>query len=227
MRRALEPERSPGGRGLPRWIEAPLAVLVLIVGAPLILALAIVVKATSRGPALFRQERVGRAGRPFTLLKLRSMRTAIPGDADAPASAVTAAGDRRITRVGRLLRATKLDELPSLWNVARGDMSLVGPRPEVPQYVDLEDARWRLALTARPGLTDPATLALRDEEELLARRAASAEEREHFYREEVLPYKLRLAGEYLRRRTPWSDVGVLLRTAWAIVRPGRRPPPDL
>ena len=136
---------------------------------------------------------------------------------------VTAKDDPRITPVGRLPPAGKLDELPQLWNVVRGDMSLVGPRPEVPRYVDLTDPLWRKVLSVRPGLTDPVTLALRDEEALLPPAPDG--------RGGVLPpppAPLKLAGyrRYLERRSWRSDLGVLARSAWAVLRPASAAAPD-
>ena len=203
---------------LPRWIEAPLALLGLLAASPVLLLAAWAIKLSSPGPVFFRQERMGQGGRPFTLLKLRSMRQ----DGQAGPQ-VTARGDSRVTGVGRVLRKLKIDELPGLWNVVRGEMALVGPRPEVPRYVDLADPRWQAVLSARPGMTDPVTLSLRNEEELLA----PVEDREAFYRERLLPYKLAGYQEYLARRTPWRDVQVLLATTLGVLWPGRHPPPKL
>jgi lipopolysaccharide/colanic/teichoic acid biosynthesis glycosyltransferase len=128
---------------------------------------------------------------------------------------VTARGDARITPVGRFLRATKLDELPELWNVARGDMSFVGPRPEVARYVDLQDPLWQEVLMVRPGLTDPTTLSLRDEESLMAGVDGDPD---RYYREALQPEKLRGYVDYLRRRTWKSDLGVIWRTILVILR---------
>ena len=128
---------------------------------------------------------------------------------------MTAGDDARITRVGRMLRRSKLDELPQLWNVLKGDMALVGPRPEVPRYVDPEDRLWRRVLEARPGLTDPVALALRDEEEILA---AVRDDRERFYRERLLPWKLEGYAGYLARRSWKSDLGILVATLFALLR---------
>lgn len=208
---------APPAAGLPRWVEAPAAALGLLLASPVLLLAAALIKLSSRGPVLFRQERIGRGGRPFTLLKLRSMLLAGEGPR------VTAAGDRRITAVGRLLRKTKLDELPELWNVLRGEMALVGPRPEVPDYVDPEDPLWQPVLTARPGLTDPTTLRLRNEEELLAAQHDPAA----FYRQVLLPFKLRGYARYLEERGPWSDLVVLVRTAGRVIFPRRAPLPTL
>lgn len=203
--------------GLPRAVEASLACLGLVLALPVLLIAATLIAATSRGPVLFRQRRTGLGGRPFTLLKLRTMKAAPEG------SQLTVSGDGRITPVGRWLRRFKLDEIPQLWNVVRGDMSLVGPRPEVPRYVEPDDPLWRRVLSARPGLTDPVTLRLRDEEALLARAA----DPEAFYRERLLPWKLRGYCGYLERRSWSSDLGVLGATILAVLRLRRAPLPPL
>jgi lipopolysaccharide/colanic/teichoic acid biosynthesis glycosyltransferase len=196
--------------GIPRAVEAAVAGVGLALASPLIAAAALFVKATSAGPAFFRQERIGRGGRPFTVYKLRTMRPSGSGPL------VTARGDSRVTPVGRFLRRSKLDELPQLWNVVKGSMSLVGPRPEVPRYVEPEDPAWRRVLAVRPGITDPVTLELRDEEAVLA---AAPGDPERFYREELLPAKLRSYAAYLDRRSAWSDVCVLYRTVLAVLIP--------
>jgi lipopolysaccharide/colanic/teichoic acid biosynthesis glycosyltransferase len=221
---ASRPAAVPAERtGLPRAIDIALALAGLAVSSPIFLAAAALVAATSPGPVLFRQQRVGLGGRPFTLLKLRTMRVA-PAIADT--SLLTASGDARITPVGRWLRRFKLDEIPQLWNVIRGDMALVGPRPEVPRYVDAADPLWQSVLSARPGLTDPVTLRLRDEEALLA----EAEDAEAFYRERLLPWKLRGYRDYLLRRTWATDLAVLGATVLTVLRlrhPGRPGRPEL
>ncbi len=202
--------------GLPRWVEAPVAVLALILCSPIILLLAALVWFTSHGPAFFRQTRIGRGGTPFTLLKLRTMRSPRRSDPYGSdlSSLVTARGDSRVTPVGRILRRAKLDELPELLNIVRGEMSFVGPRPEVERYVDMEDALWQKVLTARPGLTDPTTLRLRNEEAVLARIGGSSEDS---YRQVLLPFKLRSSARYLECRNAWSDVSIFLRTLVAIL----------
>jgi lipopolysaccharide/colanic/teichoic acid biosynthesis glycosyltransferase len=136
----------------------------------------------------------------------------------------TAGDDRRITRVGRILRSAKVDELPALWNVVRGDMALVGPRPEVPRYVDLNDVRWRRALAARPGLTDPVTVRLRNEQAILG---AVDGDREAFYSTVLVPYKLQGYAEFLASRTWKTDLGVLCHTAVAIFAPNSLSAPRL
>lgn len=214
---------SDGGapRGLPRWLELPVAALALAVCLPLLLLLGLAIRLTSPGPALFRQQRVGRGGRPFELVKLRTMRRQHPA---AAGSSITAGGDRRVTPLGRWLRASKLDELPELWNIVRGDLSFVGPRPEVPAMVDLADPRWRRVLAARPGLTDPVTLRLRNEETMLAEVPAG--ELETFYRQSLQPWKLDGYLDYLSRRSPASDLWLIWRTLTAIVDPRRAPAPS-
>src|SRR4029077_16493377 len=167
--------------------------------------LALLVRATSPGAALFRQTRIGRDGRPFVLLKLRTMRAGVPRTGPA----ITSGADPRVTRLGVWLRRSKLDELPHLWNVLRGDMSLVGPRPELPDYVARYTAAQRTVLRARPGLTDPASLAWADEAATLGRFA----EPDRMYVGVVVPSKIALSLAYLERRTVWSDLVVVLRTA--------------
>jgi lipopolysaccharide/colanic/teichoic acid biosynthesis glycosyltransferase len=206
------------GRGIPRPVEVALAILVLGVSAPFIVAAAIAVVVTSRGPAIFRQERMGRGGLPFVLYKLRTMRSSHCG------VEVTAGDDDRITKVGRLLRRTKVDELPELWNVIKGDMSLCGPRPEVPKYVDLENPEWRLLLAVRPGVTDPVTMRFRNEEILLQ---AVEGDRERFYLEVLQPLKLRGYVEYLKQRTWRRDLRVLWQSGVAVIIPGKAQPPTL
>lgn len=192
--------------GLPRPVEAALAGSALVIALPAIVAAGAAIAVTSPGPVLFRQKRIGECGRPFTMYKLRTMRV-------ASGASVTAAGDHRITAVGRVLRKFKIDELPELWNVVRGDMRLVGPRPEVPELVDMRNALWREALTSAPGLTDPVTLRLRNEEAVLR---AAGDKWESFYTSALQPHKLRGYVEYQRRRTWRSDLVVLVRTVVAI-----------
>jgi lipopolysaccharide/colanic/teichoic acid biosynthesis glycosyltransferase len=204
---------SRAADGARRTFDVVIGGALCLVAAPLVAVLALVVRATSPGPALFVQERVGKDGRVFGLFKLRTM----VADAPARGGALTAPGDPRVTRVGAWLRRWKLDELPQLANVVRGDMSLVGPRPEVPRYVAGYSPRERAVLRVRPGITDPASLAYADEAAMLAR----FEDYERAYVEAVLPAKLALSLAYLERRTLGSDLGVLLRTVIRIARGGR------
>ncbi len=186
----------------------------LLVLSPVLALVALAVRATSRGPVLFRQERVGRFGRSFRILKFRTM---VP-EAEAQGRQLTAAGDSRITPIGQLLRASKLDELPQLINVIRGEMALVGPRPEVPRYVARYTEEQRRVLEVRPGITDWASIAYRHESEILAR----AEDPEKTYLEDIMPHKIALNLAYLqRRRGVLSDLEVVLRTLRAVL-PCRR-----
>lgn len=194
--------------GLPRPLEAVKAALFLVLTMPVLLATGLLVLVGSGRPVFFRQRRVGRGGREFTMLKFRTMRM------NSEQVQVTSSGDGRVTGVGRLLRRLKLDELPELWNVVRGDLSLVGHRPEVPQYVDLEDPLWRRVLLERPGITHPVTLRLQDEERLVAEAGGDPE---RFYVDELLPFKLRGYIAYQEERTCWHDVKVLVATSAAMV----------
>lgn len=220
--------RAPLPGGLPRWVELPIAAVALFALSPLLLLLGLGVRLSSPGPAFFRQPRVGRGGRAFTLVKLRSMVQPPVGAAGAAsrtgAGSITAGGDPRITRFGAFLRTSKLDELPELWNILRGELSFVGPRPEVPSLVDLSDARWQRVLEARPGLTDPVTLRLRNEEKLLEQVGGA--EREAFYRQQLQPWKLAGYLEYLERRSAFSDLCLIWDTLTAVVLPRRAPPPS-
>ncbi len=185
-----------------RLFDVVCAALGLLALAPVLLLAAIWVKLDSPGPALFRQTRVGRFGVPFSIHKFRTMRV-------EPGAAITVGADPRITRSGHVLRQTKLDELPQLWDVLRGAMSLVGPRPELPRYVELYPAELReRVLAVRPGITDPASLAFSHEAELLA--AAADPERE--YREVVLPAKLQLSADYAARASLATDMRLIFAT---------------
>ncbi len=188
--------------GIERLVEVACAAVGLLLLAPVLAVLALLILWNDGPPVFFSQKRVGRGGKLFRIWKFRTMR------AGAPGSAVTAAGDRRVTRVGAWLRKFKLDELPQLYNVLKGDMSLIGPRPEVPEYVQLESPLWQAVLQVRPGITDLATLLHRDEEQILG---ASADPNA-YYRESVLPAKLRLNLAYLRVRSSRRDLRLILLT---------------
>src|ERR1017187_3061111 len=175
---------------------------------PLLIVIGALVWLDSGRPVFFSQERAGRGFKRFRIWKFRSMR------ANASGPRVTVAGDSRVTRLGAILRAAKLDEMPQFWNVLRGDMSLVGPRPEVPEYVELFRERYGIVLTVRPGITDLASIHFRNEEEILSRSSEPLKE----YAERILPAKLDLAEEYIRTRTVFGDISILFHTATAIVR---------
>ena len=193
-----------------RLFDITLSLLALVLLCPLLLAVALWVRLDSRGPVLFRQQRVGRGGQPFAILKFRTMQV----NAEAAGLQITVGQDPRITRTGRWLRRSKLDELPQLWDVLRGEMSMVGPRPEVPRYVALYPADQRATvLSVRPGITDLASLAFRDESTLLARSA----DPERTYVEEILPIKLRHACDYVAQRSLWLDLHILARTALVLL----------
>ena len=194
-----------------RLFDLLLSSIGLLMLAPVLLLIAALVKLDSPGPVMFRQERVGRFGKPFHIHKFRTMRHEPAGQG----LQITVGADRRITRVGGFLRASKLDELPQLLDVWLGDMSLVGPRPEVPRYVAHYPAELReKVLSVRPGITDIASIEYRDESAVLAR----ATDPEHAYVHEVLPHKLALAARYVERSSLWLDVWLIWRTVLAIVR---------
>jgi lipopolysaccharide/colanic/teichoic acid biosynthesis glycosyltransferase len=176
----------------------------LILLSPLFLVIAALVKFADGGPIFYRQVRVGQGGRSFPIWKFRTM---IP-NADQTGPLVTSEGDARITGIGRMLRRTKLDELPQLWNVLRGDMSLVGPRPEVPRYVQQYTPEQREILRCKPGITDLASLCFREEEALLGNTVRL----ENFYLQHCIPRKLRLNWEYAARANLLTDTWIILRT---------------
>lgn len=194
---------------LKRGLDFTASLFGLLLFSPLLAGVALAVRLSSPGPALFRQVRVGRGGKDFVLYKFRTM-TIRPG---SERGGFDVGDTSRVTKIGRFLRATKLDELPQLWNVVRGDMSLVGPRPEVREWVEAYPERWAFVHSVRPGITDPASIAYRHEERLLA---ASADPKT-LYRETILPRKLDFYGRYISSRSLWGDIGILWRTAGAVL----------
>ena len=193
---------------LKRALDVMVSAGFLALSWPVLLLIAAVVKLESDGPALFRHERIGKAGVPFDVMKCRTM-TASTGGPE-----ITSATDTRITRVGAVLRKYKLDELPQFLNILRGEMSLVGPRPEVRRYVEAFPAEYEKILTVRPGITDPASLQFRDEQDLLAEAA----DPETLYLEDVLPEKLRLSTEYVDHRSTRGDALLVWQTVRAVAR---------
>jgi len=181
----------------------------LVVLSPVFAVVGAAIYAHDRGPVFFRQERVGRGGRPFRIHKFRSMRL------DNAGALVTSASDDRITPIGKVLRKTKLDELPQLIDVLVGDMSVVGPRPEVPRYVEQwpADAREEI-LRVRPGISDPASVAFRNEQDELA----ASDDPERHYVDEILPRKVAMYRDYVRTRSFAGDLRVIADTLSAIVR---------
>jgi lipopolysaccharide/colanic/teichoic acid biosynthesis glycosyltransferase len=192
---------------LKRLFDVTASGLGLLVLAPVMLVVALYVKLTSPGPAFYRATRIGRHGKPFTLLKFRSM---VVG-ADTQGPRITSVDDPRITRIGQFLRRTKLDELPQLINVLRGEMSIVGPRPEDPRYVALYTDEQRQVLSVRPGITSLASVKYRDEEAMLAGMDV-----ERYYVECVLPAKLAIDLEYVQHSNLWRDVLIILMTLRAL-----------
>lgn len=188
-----------------RAFDLVFSLIGLVILFPFLLVISLWIRLDSRGPAIFRQERVGRLGIPFYIHKFRTM----VSSADLPGAQLTVEHDRRITRAGRYLRRYKLDELPQLIDVLKGDMSLVGPRPELSKYVAHypEDARL-VILSMRPGITDLASIEFKDENRLLA----SVPDPEQYYIKEILPRKVRCYLEYVQRRSLWSDFVIVLRT---------------
>jgi lipopolysaccharide/colanic/teichoic acid biosynthesis glycosyltransferase len=193
-----------------RIFDVIVAAVGLLLLTPLLLLVSLLIKFDSPGPVFFTQERMGRKFRSFRIYKFRTM---VP-DAPRLGGKITAGADPRITRIGRYLRWTKVDELPQLFNVLKGDMSVVGPRPEVRQYVELFRSDYEEILQVSPGITDLASMHYRHEAELLGR----SENPEDRYVKEILPEKIKLAKEYLHRSSFFFDIVVLLKTFVAIVK---------
>ncbi|WP_423460862.1 sugar transferase [Ottowia sp. VDI28] len=201
---------STGSAIVKRALDLGLVLAVLPLALPLMAVIALWVRLDSPGPALFRQERVGQGGRLFRIHKFRTMQAR-----SGPGPEVTAAGDARITRAGRYLRRTKLDELPQLIDVLKGDMSLVGPRPEVPRYMAMypQEARQRI-LSVRPGITDRAAIEFRDEEGLLA----GSDDPEAAYVQRVMPVKQAYYLDYVARHSVAGDVRILFDTLKVLLK---------
>lgn len=180
----------------------------LIILSPVFAATALLIKRDSEGPVFFRQERIGRDFRPFMIYKFRTMTTG----AETRGARITVGGDTRITRIGHLLRKSKIDELPQLFNVLKGDMSLVGPRPEVREYVELYKGEYGKLLSIRPGITDPASLRYSEEELVLS----SANNWQADYADRILPEKIQLSLRYVEKHGIFTDVGLIFRTIFKI-----------
>jgi lipopolysaccharide/colanic/teichoic acid biosynthesis glycosyltransferase len=191
-----------------RAFDVCCAVAGLVLLSPLLSVIAVAIKLDDGGPIFFVQNRMGKGFRQFGVWKFRSMVT----DADR-GGLLTAPADSRVTRVGRLLREYKLDEFPQLFNVLAGDMQLVGARPEVERYVQMFHSEYALILQDRPGMTDPASLAYRHEDQIFC-----LDRLEQQYVDEILPAKLKLSLDYQQRRSFLSDVGILLRTVFALMQ---------
>ena len=187
-----------------RCFDVIAASLGLVLLAPLFAVVAVLIQAGDGGPVFFRQRRVGRFGREFRIWKFRTMVV----DAERRGGPLTAGSDPRVTRVGAILRRLKIDELPQLLNVVRGEMSLVGPRPEVASYTAFYTDAQRAVLACTPGITDPASLRYRDESAMLGHAA----DPERVYLSQVMPEKVRISLDYARRATLRSDLAVILET---------------
>ena len=194
-----------------RLLDIVAASVGLLVLAPLLGAVALLIKLDSPGPVFFTQQRIGKDFRPFWIFKFRTMR-----QTDQTALPLTIGADPRITRVGAFLRRSKIDELPQLLNILKGDMTLVGPRPEVPRYVEVFHRDYEEILTVRPGLTDLASLKYSDESALLAGSSDPEEE----YLTRVLPDKIRLGKEYIRRSSLMYDLNLIGKTFHRVLFPG-------
>lgn len=209
-RNGLHQPAAPFSERMKRAFDVVVAAATLLILWPLFALIALAIGVTSPGPILYRATRVGQNGQLFKLYKFRSMVV----DADKQGPGITTAGDSRVTPVGRILRRTKLDELPQFINVLRGDMSLVGPRPEDPRYVALYTPEQTEVLRVRPGITSPASVYYRDEEALL-----SGPDWEKQYVEKVMPAKLAIDLEYARGATLWRDMDILWRTVISLWAP--------
>lgn len=204
-----------------RWpLDRVLALALLVVLSPVLAAVALVVGATSRGPMFLRVARVGQHGRTFAMWKLRTMRVGpgrvSRGSGGAGGPPLTVAGDSRVTAAGRFLRRHRLDELPQLVNVVMGEMALIGPRPETPEYVEREDPRWQAVLAARPGIAGPTQLVVRSHEPAFLASAG-----EDGYRTVLLPAKLAIDSWYIRRASPVLDGAVVVGVARSCLGLGR------
>ena len=191
-----------------RIFDIIVSLIGLIVLSPLFIIIAIAIALESKGGVFYKQIRVGKDGKPFKLLKFRSMYVG----ADKKGLLTVSGRDPRITRVGYFIRKFKLDELPQLINVLKGDMSLVGPRPEVPKYVELYTDEQKEVLSVRPGITDPASIKFRNENDLLAQ----ADDPEKFYIEKIMPEKIKISIDYIRKRNFFTDLGIIFKTVFSI-----------
>jgi lipopolysaccharide/colanic/teichoic acid biosynthesis glycosyltransferase len=188
-----------------RLFDIFFSIIGIIVLSPLFIVIALIIKLDSKGPIFFRQDRVGRNFREFKILKFRSMAV----DSTIKGPQITVGGDKRITRVGKFLRKYKIDELPQVINVLTGDMSFVGPRPEVPKYVDLFKNEYDKLLSIRPGITDYASFKYSNEERLLS----SSEDWEEAYINKVLPEKIKLSSYYIdNRKNILTDLNLIIKT---------------
>jgi lipopolysaccharide/colanic/teichoic acid biosynthesis glycosyltransferase len=193
-----------------RIFDILLSTIGLIILIPLGALIAIVIFIDDHGPVFFAQKRIGLNLRPFTLYKFRSMTV----NKDASAGSFDAGNQSRVTNIGKLLRKTKLDELPQLINVFKGDMSFVGPRPEVKKWVDVYPQQWAFVLTVKPGITDNAAILFRNEEEILALTTNP----ENHYKEIILPQKLDIYSKYINNHSFTGDLKIIINTFYSILK---------
>lgn len=182
----------------------------LIILSPMLLIVSLAIKADSKGPVFFKQKRVGKNNKIFEIYKFRTMVT----DAEKLGKQITVGNDSRITRVGKFIRKCKLDEFPQLINVLKGEMSLVGPRPEVPRYVELYDEYQRQILLVQPGITDYASIEYRNENEILGK----SDNPEKIYIEEIMPIKIALNMKYIKNISLFEDIKLIVNTILAILK---------
>ena len=193
-----------------RTFDIVISLIGIVILFPLGLFITLVILAGDRGSVFFSQKRIGQNQQPFTLYKFRSMTVKLNSDNDN-----FDAGDQtRVTRIGKILRKTKLDELPQLINVLRGDMSMVGPRPEIKKWVDVYPRQWAFVLTVKPGITDNAAILFRNEEEILAR----ASNPDMHYKEIILPAKLSIYSDYIRNHSFKGDILILIKTFLTVIK---------
>jgi lipopolysaccharide/colanic/teichoic acid biosynthesis glycosyltransferase len=189
---------------LKRLFDLVFSLVGLVVCFPIIIIVAVLIKLDSKGPVFFRQERVGRNFKSFKMNKFRTMKN----DAGVNGPMITVGGDTRITRIGRFLRKHKIDELPQLFNVLKGEMSFVGPRPEVKEYVQLYKSDYKKLLSIRPGITDPASIKYSDEENILS----VSENWEEEYQKRILPEKINLSLRYIENHDIMTDFKLIIKT---------------
>jgi lipopolysaccharide/colanic/teichoic acid biosynthesis glycosyltransferase len=194
-----------------RIFDLCVSIIFLVLFAPFYLLIAVLIKLDSSGPVHYHALRVGKDGRLFKLLKFRTMKA----NSSNLGPAITQTSDPRITRVGKILREIKVDEIPQLWNVIRGDMSLVGPRPEDPRYVEKYNEEQRKILLVKPGLSSPASIQYRHEEKLLSIEADNLEE---YYVRQVMPKKLKIDLDYVENQSLIRDMAICFKTAYTIFK---------
>lgn len=197
-------------RVLKRIFDFSASFLGIVILSPLFFVVSILILITSKGGIFFIQERVGKNGKTFKILKFRSMVT----DAEKKGMQITTDQDNRITKIGKIIRKTKIDELPQLFNVLAGNMSFVGPRPEVPKYVELYTEEQRKVLSVKPGITDLASIEFRNENDMLKEQ----EDPEKKYIEEIMPAKLELNLKYLEKKSFFYDIKLIFKTLWRIIK---------